>query len=328
MEKKDLIQAVSDSLDRAESESFEELLVHGDKVQQWQSAEPDEVKNFINETFALLKEAIERDLLASLPITHLNSLNGSVSNFLNQYQKMKGTAANQVTNQHHGPLNQLNSVNNILRSSGLFSYIRLSPDIDRNSQLIKEQLSDVTKAKTEVVQLTEQVRGLLNPSVAHALSNAFDARREKVARQKWFWIGALIVGVIGAVYITQEVTDFLRVTLGADAQKAKNIPIISLLRLLLVIPIYAFIGFSFSQFRKERHFEENYAHKSSIAQTLPSYSELIRNPEIGDQITESMTRIVFAPPTEDEKDKTIAPRSLKDLREFVDSVGRLVRPEK
>lgn len=328
MPKENYIQAISDSLDRAKNENFSNLLAKGDNIQVWQGTDPEDVQNLIDETLELLDESKTRQLLETLPVPVLVGISNQFNSFWTQFQQVRELKLDQITNQHHKALNALININAQLRSSGLYAYVRLNPDIDKNSRILDEQLQSLSSAQNQVSQLTEQVRGLVNPSVADALSQAFDQRRKKVATQKWFWIAALIAGTAGAIYLTFDITGFLREIFGNNSNP-DNIPVIWMLRLLLLIPAYAFIGFAFSQFRRERYFEENYAHKSAIAQTLPSYSELIRNPEIGDQITQSMTEVVFALPTERTKEKG-ADKSgyLKEVGDFVENVSKVVRPEK
>jgi len=75
---------------------------------------------------------------------------------------------------------------------------------------------------------------------------------------------------------------------------------------------------------RERHYEESYAHKSSIAQTLPSYSELIASAEVKDEITSSATKVVFAPPyaSKDSKHpkKGFVASELKEVAEIFNAV--------
>ena len=75
------------------------------------------------------------------------------------------------------PLNQLNGVNANLRSSGLYSLIKLGPDIAENDKLIQEQLQNINDRKEEIDKLTTQVKTLLSPAVSKRLSDAFSRRK-------------------------------------------------------------------------------------------------------------------------------------------------------
>ena len=89
--------------------------------------------------------------------------------------------------------------------------------------------------------------------------------------------------------------------------------------MLLLVPIYLAVGFAVGQVLRERTFEENYAHKASIAKTLPSYSELIGSQAVKDEVMSSATKVVFSTPFPEKK----APKNTKknptdELKELVE----------
>jgi len=290
------IKGIKSLLDILKEEDFSNLYRTEQPVQPWNGLTSEEIKEFVEETLGLLYEAIENGLLSSLPFNHLNAINTQLNNFNQQFQGVKSLQQNQVSNQHHNPLNQLQAVDNQLRASGVYSILKLGPDIGQKKTIIEEQLQAATKAASELDKLTTQVRGLLDPAVAGALSNAFDVRRKSVSKQKWFWFLMLAVSGGISIWLSMDVTEFITNIFKNAAETKTNVGFVWFLRLLLLLPAYFFIAFSVSQFLRERHYEESYAHKSSIAQTLPSYSELIANTEVKDEITSSATKVVFSPP--------------------------------
>ena len=132
----------------------------------------------------------------------------------------------------------------------------------------------------------------------------------------------LISGGI-SIWLSIDITNFITEIFKTAEENKANVGFVWVLRFLLLIPAYFFIAFSVSQFLRERHYEESYAHKSSIAQTLPSYSELIANAEVKDEITSSATKVVFTPPytAKDNKKgkKGLVTNELKDLAEIVNA---------
>ena len=292
--------------------------------QPWNNLNSDETREAVEGTLALIGSAIDLDLLNSVPISQLNGINNSLNQFNQHLQNVKTLQPQQQTNQHHHPLNQLNSVDSQIRSSGLYSLIKLSPDLDKKTEIIDSQIEIGNKAAAELENLTEQVRELLNPAVAGNISNAFEERKKKIAWQKWFWFLMLFVSGAVSISLTIEVTDFLTNLYKNADETNKTVGLVWFLRLLLLLPGYFFIGFSVSQFLRERRYEENYAHKASVAQTLPSYSELISNTEVRDQITSSATKIVFAPPYSENKSKPpkkgLAPSEIKDVADAISSI--------
>jgi hypothetical protein len=308
-------------------EDFSNLYRNKAPAQAWNGLSPDEVQEMVEGTLSILAEAAATGLLATVPFNLLTAINNGLNKFNQQLQPVKALQPEQVANQHHAPLNQMQAVDTQVRSSGLYAMVKLSPDIDQKKAIIDSQIQNANKAADDLSKLTDQVRELLNPAVAGALSNAFDVRMKSVANQKWFWFAMLVLSGGVSIWLTLDVTDFIT-QIFKDAEETKtNVGFVWFLRLLLLLPAYFFIAFSVSQFLRERHYEENYAHKSSIAQTLPSYSELIANTEVRDEITSSATKVVFSPPYNENNGKPPKKGFLpSDLKEISEALGNVKIP--
>ena len=319
-----LINNIKTIVDILKEEDFSILYRTEPPTQPWNGLTENEIRSLVEGTIDILNQAIDSDLLSTLTFNYLNALNNSLNQFNQQFQSIKTLQPQQLQNQHHNPLNQIQAADNQIRASGLFALVKLSPDIEKKKEIIDSQIQNANKSAAELERLTEQVRELLNPAVAGALSNAFDVRRKAVARQKWFWFLMLLVSGGVSIWLTMDITHFItEVFKNADATK-ENIGFVWFIRFLLLIPGYFFIAFSVSQFLRERHYEENYAHKLSIAQTLPSYSELITNEQVKDDITSSATKVVFAPPYKEKGNehpkKGLLPEQIKDIAEAINAV--------
>ena len=319
----DSIKAVLEILDK---EDFSLLYKAEPPAQPWNNLSSEEVKGLVEDTLETLKEAVDTDLIKTVSFNHLNAINNALNQFNQQFQGIKALQPQQLQNQHHAPLNQIHSVDNQIRACGLYALVKLSPDIEQKKSIINSQIQNANKAAADLEKLTEQVRGLLDPAVATALSNTFDVRMKSVSKQKWFWFLMLVLSGGVSVWLTVDVTTFLIEVFKKAEENKETIGFVWFLRLLLLVPAYFFIGFSVSQFLRERHFEENYAHKSSIAKTLPSYSELITNNEVKDEITSSATKVVFTPPYNEQKDKSpkkgLLPSQFKEIAEAISSFNR------
>lgn len=313
------VNGIASLLEILKDENFSNLYGTEAPSQPWNNLTSEEVRAFVEETLNLLQEAIDTDLISTISFNLLSAMNTHLNKFNQQFQSVKAIEPNQVSNQHHNPLNQIQAVDSQLRASGIYSILKLGPDIDQKKTLIEQQVQASTKAASELDKLTVQVRSLLDPAVATALSNAFDVRRKSVSYQKWFWFLMLVVSGAVSIWLSLDVTEFITNIFKTAEENKTNVGFVWFLRLLLLIPAYFFIGFSVTQFLRERHYEESYAHKSSIAQTLPSYSELIASPEVKDEITSSATKVVFTPPHSNKESK--APKKgfvaseLKDIAE-------------
>ena len=338
MANKDLVDAIKRNLDSLDGEGFEVLLVSGGRAQPWQNQTPEEIKNFIEDTLDMLRKTIDEELLITIPFNLLNSINGSMNNFFNQYNQIKNTQPEQMQNQHHNPLNQLQAANQQLRTSGVYAISMLGPDIEVKRGQIEEQLAQVSQANADIIKLQSQIKSLINPAAADSLSSAFDTRRGKISTQKWIWAIIVACSVGLAMYATYDITDSIgelvkEMSNGKDENgktKAEvdpnDIPLIWFMRLLLLAPSYFLVFFSFKQYVRERMLEENYAHKSAIAQTLPSYSELVTDTRVRDEITSSATKVAFElPKTEEEKSNSsiVSQRSVNELSSRIDKILKL-----
>jgi len=340
-----LVDQVKSVLDVLKDADYTNLMVSGAPAQPWNNFTSQEIAALIENTFTVLKSAVEKGLLSELTFNQLNALVSALNNFNAQFNSVRNLATNQVSNQHHAPLNQLQTVDNNLRTNGLYSIVKLDPDLQQKQELIDSQIQLSRDASTELESLTNQVKQLLDPAVASALSNAFDIRRKNVANQKWFWLFIFILSVGLSTWITTDIIEtvdspdtVIDTSITADipgstilkdklnsvvTAKSINNPIsteiILILRVLLLIPAYFAIGFSVRQLLRERNFEENYAHKASIAKTLPSYAELVTSDAVKDEIMSSATKVVFSPPfTAKQPKQPKKGMNTQEFKEFVE----------
>lgn len=329
MSKETYINGIKSNVERNISEDLSILWSNEPNSQNWNALKPEEIEELVTETFDLLKEAVDKNLLETLPFNFLKSINSNLNNFNSQFQTVKGIAPNQLRNQHHNPLNQLNAINSTIRSSGLFSMVKFSPDIPENSRLIQEQLDNINERKSEIDKLTKQVRTLMSPAVADRLSTAFSKRKKEIFKQKIGWLVIVVVSIIVALYYTANVTELIASLINPSEKtetvlESNTIGIIWVLRLLILFPIYFVVFFSIKQYSKERKLEEIYAHKSAIAETLPSYPELLAEKVVGDKITTDAATVIFSP-----AEKEIAERKsskgykMEDIKELLDIASRI-----
>jgi hypothetical protein len=336
MANKDLVQAILRNVENLESEDFEVLLAQGGRAQPWQGQSSEEVKALILDTLSTLRTAIEENLLEGIPFNLLNGINTHLNNFFTQYNGIKSTPPDQIQNQHHSPLNQIQGANVQIRQSGVYALAMLGPDIEVKRTSIDEQLSKVSQANADIIKLQGQIKSLINPAAADSLSSAFDSRRKKISFQKWIWAGIVACSVLIAMYVTYDITDSINDLVtqiengkaGKDPNKnpvdPNDIPLVWFMRVLLLAPSYFLVFFSFRQYVRERMLEENYAHKSAIAQTLPSYSELVTDSSVRDEITSSATKVAFELPRTTENSTKESNNSLR-LSEISEKMEKLLK---
>lgn len=155
-------------------------------------------------------------------------------------------------------------------------------------------------ARTEVERLSNEVRTLITPAVAGSLSQAFTARRDSLfkGRLVWFFV-SLAVGIV-AVATTFSVVDKISAAMASSAASGASGATVAwgaaIVRAAVLLPLFAVFGFAFSQYRRERELEEEYAHKAAVATSLPNYGDLAREPAVRDQIVSGATTVIFTSP--------------------------------
>ena len=121
---------INSALDPLKTADFGSLLVSGGSAQQWQSMTSDEVSRFVSEVFKTLFEISQKDLLRTLSYQQLNQILSTLNNFNTQFNSVRNIPTAQISTQHHTPLSQLQSLDAIVRQSGLFSIVKLDPDME------------------------------------------------------------------------------------------------------------------------------------------------------------------------------------------------------
>jgi hypothetical protein len=97
------------------------------------------------------------------------------------------------------------------------------------------------------------------------------------------------------------------------------------LRSIFMLPLFALLGFALAQYRKERNFEEEYAHKAAVAVSLPNYGDLMEKGASRDQIVTGAANVIFSSPigprTEKEASTSEVMAAVKDV---IDSTSKLM----
>jgi hypothetical protein len=97
-----------------------------------------------------------------------------------------------------------------------------------------------------------------------------------------------------------------------------------LLRTIVLLPVYAAFGFTFSQYRKEREYEEEYAHKAAVAHSLPNYGDLAREANVRDAIVTAATNVIFVSPGEQARKAERSSLMLGEFKEVVEALTKAV----
>lgn len=222
---------------------------------------------------------------------------------------------------------QLDSMAYHLRLFGVPAIVAGGLQIERLSSALTAELDRLTLARTDVEKLRDEVKTLVAPAVAGSLSQAFTARKDILLRGRIAWgVIALALGAycIHATYGFASAVGDAVIASKPVAGTGDLIWLSVLIRSVVLIPLYAAFGFSFAQYKKERDFEEEYAHKAAVAASLPNYGDLTREPAVRDQIVTGATNVIFAIPTSRVPEKEKSDKVLGGMKELLDSVAKLV----
>lgn len=189
------------------------------------------------------------------------------------------------------------------------------------------ELQTLTKNNAEVEALKIDVRTLITPAVAGSLSEAFRQRRDSIYKGRVVWLVACLA--LGA-FATYATFDFVHIVSSAIAvnrptgtpESSYVVWAVIAIRVAVLLPLFAAFGFAFTQYRKERDFEEEYAHKAAVANSLPNYGDLAREQSIRDQIVTAATTVIFTSPTEQARKAESTGAMLTSMKDVVETMGK------
>ncbi|WP_445717257.1 coiled-coil domain-containing protein [Flavobacterium sp.] len=146
---------------------------------------------------------------------------------------------------------------------------------------INDASAKLTKAKDDlsfVESKKEQIETLTGMAADGALGSKFDQRQVKLNNGLIFWKWAVpIMTVLAGAWVVIV----FKYLMPSFNEEWLNI-IISILK---TIPGFILLGFVFSQYKRERNLQEEYAFKSAVAMTLTAYSEMLAKADTDDNIS-------------------------------------------
>ena len=175
----------------------------------------------------------------------------------------------------------------------------------------------------DVESLKKQVANLITPAVAGSLSKSFSERRDSLAKFRYLWliIGGLIA--LGAGYGFYYLGEDLAVAL-AGKNGPQNVWAVVGLRFLFLVPVFVLLGFALAQYRKERNFEEEYAHKAAVAVTLPNYGDLLPPGPVREQIVSAAANVIFSSPIGQRAEPETSGDAIAGTKEIVEAAAKLL----
>jgi hypothetical protein len=196
--------------------------------------------------------------------------------------------------------------------------------LSKEQRTFQTELSRLGAANEEAEQLKNQLQDLVTPAVSGALSQSFTDRRKSLTIFRIAWLVILLVAVGGAVWLLEFLGTDLATAFSSTKQAPSLVAIIAM-RSLFLIPVLTFLGFAIAQYRKERNFEEEYAHKAAVAGSLPSYGGLVPpGSPVRDQIVTGATNAIFSSPSSKGSEESTQTDVVKAAKELIESASTLM----
>jgi hypothetical protein len=195
--------------------------------------------------------------------------------------------------------------------------------LSRDQLTLQQGIAALQKNNLDVETLKKQLNNLITPAAAGSLSKSFIERRDSLAslRNLWLYIAtAIAVGAaLGFLFLGISLAKAL-----ASGTSSGNIWAVIGLRFLFLVPIFVLLGFALAQYRKERNFEEEYAHKAAVAVTLPNYGDLLPEGSVRQQIINGAANVIFSSPIGQRAEPESAGDAIAGTKEIVEAVAKLL----
>lgn len=311
MKNNSLVEKIQEMHNGIKALDFENSL--NANLQEWNNQNKEDFKFGVDEIISLVDLIFEQNTLESYPFAIKNGLH---QNLTTLFQRLQQFQSNGNQNLFNSALQQIDAFRLLLRNWGIRNDALYSFNINDKIQSFDAEYQSVISKRNEIEQLKSNVNSLIEPAVAGSLSNSFTSRQDKIKVNRIVWMIITILSAIAGIWITIWVVESLIEVLnfdfpdGATSQQIQQIidlqpknSIIHVLRIAILIPVYALFIYSFKQYSKERNLEEEYAHRAAVATSLPNYGKLAGDNIVKDQIISSASNVVFSSPIE-RKNKT------------------------
>lgn len=300
---------------------FDPMPSHAD----YDGPNPEELREILRFVMTTMDAVIADDSLSALPWTTYNGMTGVAQNAYNTFSAY--SASRDQSSYQNFALN-LDSFAYHLRMFGFDQLALGQAKLEQTKSTLDRELERLLANNSEVETLKAEVKNLIAPAVAGSLSEAFTSRRNALLNGRIAWAVVAAIGGVASVWVTfdfvSSVSDALLKPSSPPGSTTSLAWPMALIRSAILLPVYAAFGFAFSQYKKERDFEEEYAHKAAVATSLPNYGDLAREPAVRDQIVTGATNVIFTSPTARAREHDKADPGIGGLKELVDSITKLV----
>lgn len=293
------------SFEKIKTLNREELLDKTDKLQPWNGLP----HIFFTESLDDLIEKLDiiygqdSSILNSYTVIIVQVLNTQLKLMVNYFSDFYKDSSQKNFDRVYQSVEDLRTR---IQQFGIIQDRVLGDSIQERSKMIDDELVKLMNSKFEIEELKDRVSSLVSPAVAGSLSQSFSSRIQKLKNHqlRWYWfsivmallaIGATtyIVSSIVGIFSDQKIADLLN---NISKSHSWIVWLTIGLRVGILFPIYSIFVFCFLQYKQERYFEEEYAHKAAVANSLPNYVGLALGNDVKDQILSDSSRVIYNSP--------------------------------
>jgi hypothetical protein len=260
---------------------------------------------------------LELNKIANLLVsanTQLTDINSVVSNATNKDTEIDGilknikdkvTTVSESITEYETDFTEIKTDNSDLKLQLETTIADALKDLKKS----KEGIEFVESNKEEIIRLTGM-------AADGALGSKFDQRQDKLDKGLTIWkwaipIMSILAGAWVVIVFKYLVPDF------------KDEWVNILVSIIKTSPGFILLGFVFSQYKKERNLQEEYAFKSAVAMTLTAYSEMLSNSDKENNVSrqqmllKSIELVYNQPQIHQVKNDKLFSFTTKDLKETV-----------
>jgi hypothetical protein len=266
-------------------------------------------------------------ILLQLPFQNVTNLHGVAQGAANAFPNLRTSSDANVfrgfAQQLDGFALQTHVVGLEYLVSGGASIEAVRQSLSNDQQTLQNGLVTLQKNNNDVETLKKQIQNLITPAVAGSLSKSFTERRDSLAKFRYLWLyiaGVIVAGAgLGFYYLGKD----LATALGAGGG-GQNVWAVVGLRFLFLVPVFVLLGFALTQYRKERNFEEGYAHKAAVSVTLPNYGDLLPSGPVREQIVTAAANVIFSSPIGQRAEPETTGDAIAGAKELVEAASKLM----
>lgn len=273
---------------------------------QWENMTNSEIETFVAEIMKALSSLKNKmDLLDGIGSNYAQNIENSLANFVNQFGAVKDMQPEQINNQHHQPLAQLNNINNLLRNSCILTELRFEPELKDKFATLKRitplveniiknenKYTQASKSAEEWLKTRQEVlEQIINEHARSFLERAKEHRiwdKTKLfsleSSGKWIWLLGTVVCLTIVGVITYSFSQATSLSPGQAILKVSSI----------IVPAYLAV-FCSNQFLFHKKMYEAYMFKYVTLQTMNNLSKSY--PEMQESIFDKCLNVLFSEPS-------------------------------